>query len=141
MDQSCQEEAERLRQARFPNESDERRTAYVNGFAADIQVYQIEVKENPVTFDIDVLEWWKESPPEFSRVKDVARAYLCIPATSTSSERSFSRAGLIKTKRRTQLSSKMLTDLHFIATNIDLLKSLTRSEWISILQQPVEIVE
>ncbi|CAG8838859.1 7712_t:CDS:2, partial [Gigaspora margarita] len=43
------------------------------------------ISERPVNKDVDVLAWWK-----FSRLSNMARDYLAIPASFVASERSFS---------------------------------------------------
>jgi len=48
-----------------------------------------------------VLHWWKEKACMFPRL---ARQVLAIPVTSASSERTFGRAGLIITEKRTTIS-------------------------------------
>ncbi|XP_030386796.1 uncharacterized protein LOC115633472 isoform X2 [Scaptodrosophila lebanonensis] len=47
--------------------------------------------------------------------------YLCVPATSTESERMFSKAGLIVSEKRSSLKSK----------NVDMLIFINKNEWIS----------
>ena len=60
--------------------------------------------EEPV-LDIDdnVLEWWKKNHTLFPSISVTARQLMCIPATSTPSERLFSKAGNIITKKRASL--------------------------------------
>jgi len=59
----------------------------------------------------DILPWWKEKASMFPLLARLARMILCIPATSASSERTFSRAGLIVTEKRTRLDPKRVNDL------------------------------
>ena len=51
----------------------------------------------------NLLEWWKQNNFRFPALAKVVRLILCIPATSTSSERLFSTAGLTVTKLRSCL--------------------------------------
>jgi len=47
----------------------------------------------------------------FAQLANLARRVLAIPATSASSERTFSRAGLILTEKRTNLNPQKVNDL------------------------------
>ncbi|XP_055055329.2 uncharacterized protein [Misgurnus anguillicaudatus] len=53
--------------------------------------------------DIDVLGWWKINKPSYPKLAKLARSVLCIPASSSSSERVFSAAGRTISERRTAL--------------------------------------
>lgn len=55
------------------------------------------MKSDP--FKTDPIEFWKKQQYAFPALSRVARKYLCIPATSASSERTFSTTGLIILKR------------------------------------------
>jgi len=58
-----------------------------------------------------LLPWWKAKAVILRRLSKVARRVLAIPATSASSERTWSRAGLILTEKRTKLSPQKVSDL------------------------------
>ncbi|XP_053268172.1 tRNA (cytosine(38)-C(5))-methyltransferase isoform X1 [Pleuronectes platessa] len=65
-------------------------------------------EENP-------LQWWKNNMDKYPIMARLAKSYLCIPGTSTPSERLFSAAGNIASKKRASLSQEhvdMLTFLH-----------------------------
>ena len=62
----------------------------------------------------DLLTYWRERTQKWPKLSSVARKYLAIPASSTSSERSFSIAGLTINDRRSQLSSDVVDDLLFL---------------------------
>ena len=51
-----------------------------------------------------VAEWWEGNKSQFSLLYNLAAKYLAIPATSASSEHSFSKAGLTIGKLRTRLT-------------------------------------
>ncbi|KAI4801496.1 hypothetical protein KUCAC02_019391 [Chaenocephalus aceratus] len=64
----------------------------------------------------DPLRWWRENKGCYPVLSKLARSFLCIPATSTPSERIFSVAGNICSQKRASLSRdhvEMLTFLHF----------------------------
>ena len=54
-------------------------------------------KENPLT-------WWKKNAAHYPTLAKLAKSLLCIPATSTPSERLFSAAGNIASKKGASLS-------------------------------------
>jgi len=64
------------------------------------------------------LEWWKQNNFRFPVLAKVARLILCIPATSTSSERLLSTAGLTVTKLR---SCENVDALVFLNKNFEYL--------------------
>ena len=66
----------------------------------------------------DVLKWWfsnKETLPDLCLL---VKQFLCIPATSTPSERSFSIAGNICTKNRNRLLPENVNMLCFLRNNL-----------------------
>jgi hypothetical protein len=72
----------------------------------------------------DPLLVWKTMQNEYPKLAGFARKYLCIPATSASSERMFSSAGLTITKLRNRLTPDSASMLMFL-----------RENWASIPQQ------
>jgi len=66
------------------------------------------------------LGWWKMNERRFPTLSTLAKVYLCIPATSTPSERLFSDAGNIMTVKRTQLSNSTFEHLLFLKKNWNL---------------------
>lgn len=72
--------------------------------------------EQCIARDKSPLQWWKENAARFPTLAILAKSYLSVPATSTPSERVFSAAGNIVTKKRASLSREhvdMLTFLHY----------------------------
>jgi len=59
----------------------------------------------------DLLPWWKNRQSAFPKLARLARSLLCIPATSASSERNFSRSGLIVTDKRSSIAPQAVNDL------------------------------
>lgn len=68
--------------------------------------------------DTDPLEWWKENEERFPHVAKLARKYLCIPATSSPSERAFSASGNIVSCQRSALKPARVDQLVFLALNL-----------------------
>ena len=64
------------------------------------------------------LIWWQLNAGRFKAVSNVARRLLCMPATTTSSERVFSTAGLTVTKLRSSLKPKNVNALIFLNKNL-----------------------
>lgn len=63
------------------------------------------------------LEWWKQNEMNFPLVARLTKKYLCIPATSSSSERAFSASGNIITCKRSCLKPNTVDELVFLALN------------------------
>ena len=53
----------------------------------------------------NVLSWWQIQATKLPMIASVVKQILCVPATSTPSERPFSKAGNLITKKRAQLKS------------------------------------
>ena len=68
------------------------------------------------------LEWWAAHTDEYPLVGAIARHTLCIPASSSTSERSFSKTGHIHRQRRRSLSDDHISSLSFLTWNQDFLK-------------------
>ncbi len=68
--------------------------------------------------DSDPLLWWKENGKHFPKMSLYARKLLCVPATSVPSERIFSVAGSIVTKRRANLKPESVDMLVFLNKNL-----------------------
>ena len=79
-----------------------------------VESYKVMAKKSGLELDDDPLVWSSRIFPE---VCTVARSYLCMQATSCSSERLFSEAGYIVSKYRTSLTTDNVSFLTFLATN------------------------
>ena len=65
----------------------------------------------PLKADDDPLAWWDECRGTFPLLHDLATRILCVPASSASSERLFSKAGLTLTAKRTRLKGQRVAQL------------------------------
>ena len=72
-----------------------------------IQTEWDECKSMPKPTKVDalnnILNWWKANELKLPLLSAVARHWLCIPASSSSSERAFSSCGSIVSCKRTRL--------------------------------------
>ena len=66
----------------------------------------------------DPLQWWKVCAPKFPRIVQAAKIFLAIPATSISSERTFSAAGLTVNKLRSSLFPETVDHIVFVNKNL-----------------------
>lgn len=66
----------------------------------------------------DPLHWWKDHEEMFPNLKNVAKKYLCVPATSSPSERVFSTNGNVVTCHRASLKPEAMDRLVFLAQNL-----------------------
>jgi len=70
--------------------------------------------------DAQPLNWWKENSFQFTKLSKLAEYYLCIQASSSHSEREFSKAGNTKTLKRVALAPHKLSKLAMLRSNKDL---------------------
>ena len=68
--------------------------------------------------DVDMMSFWKENRPVLPQLFKVACRILCVPASSSASERVFSTAGRLLEKRRTNLSPDSTNSLLFLHSNL-----------------------
>ena len=66
----------------------------------------------------DPLQWWKKMQSLCPTLAQLARKYLCVPASSVPSERVFSSAGYLINKRRACLSAENVNMLLFLNKNL-----------------------
>lgn len=85
----------------------------------DKQISEIDayLKEIPINKSSNILLWWKNNSIRYPKLSKLAKKYLCIPATSTPSERVFSSAGNIITAKRNCLEAKNAEILIFLHHN------------------------
>jgi len=80
--------------------------------------------EKVVPRDTNPLQWWQMNELRFKHLSKVARSILCVPATSTASERLFSTAGLTVTNLRSCLKPENVDAFVFLNKNFQLLADL-----------------
>ena len=66
----------------------------------------------------DPLDWWKANAVSYPALSRLSKKYLCISATSSSSENLFSTAGNVVTKKRSMLKPEKVDMLVFLAKNL-----------------------
>ena len=71
------------------------------------------------SLDQKPLLWWKHYSVQFPNLSKLAQKYLCVPATSVSSERAFSTTGHIINSKRSCLLPEHTNMLVFLAHNLD----------------------
>ena len=92
-------------------------TAVERQLEAQIRMYR--AMERPAKADVPpILEWWNVNHAKIPLVANLARRYLCIPATSAPSERVFSTAGNNAMFSRYNLSTENIKRLVMIHENL-----------------------
>ena len=69
-------------------------------------------------FEEDPLAWWRSASLKYSILAKMARKYLCVCATSSPSERVFSRSGNIVSPLRATMSPHKVDMLTFLSKNL-----------------------
>ena len=72
----------------------------------------------PTVRSVCPLQWWKTNRTSYPVIAELARWLLSVPATSVASERLFSRAGDVITKKRNQLSPSCADRVLFLMENL-----------------------
>ena len=78
--------------------------------------------------DDAILEFWQDQRLTFPLLSMLARAVLCVPASSASSERNFSSAGRVLEARRNRLNPGTVDSILFLHSAA--LSDKRRKEWI-----------
>jgi hypothetical protein len=73
--------------------------------------------DGEVKHDISMLPWWKIKSANFPIMAHVARAILCILASSSMSECTFLSAGNTQTNKRNALKPDTLNALLYLRSN------------------------
>ncbi|XP_053324528.1 E3 SUMO-protein ligase ZBED1-like [Spea bombifrons] len=85
----------------------------------EVQAY---FAERPLAKERNPLNWWNTNQEKYPTLAKLAKSYLCIPGTSTPSERLFSAAGNIACKKRASLSPEHVDMLTFLHSNAKFLE-------------------
>ncbi|XP_056445916.1 E3 SUMO-protein ligase ZBED1-like isoform X2 [Gadus chalcogrammus] len=83
--------------------------------ASELQSY---LQSGNLDTEEDPLSWWREHQRLYPRLAKLAKKYLCIPATSSPSERVFSTGGNLVTCLRSSLMPEIVDRLVFLAKNL-----------------------
>ena len=71
------------------------------------------IHEPPPSVDDNILQWWRQNCNQFPAIAESAQKRLCVPATSTPSEKLFSKAGYIINLKRVALEPENASMLCF----------------------------
>ena len=83
-----------------------------------IELRRYFTEETHASREEDPLLWWREHAAQYPRMKELARKYLCSPASSVPSERLFSKAGELISVRRSNLSENKVNMILFLNKNL-----------------------
>ena len=86
------------------------------------QVYIATAQEKD---NLNILDWWKKHQKNYPCLYQAVKCTLSIPATSVPSERIFSLAGFLVTKRRARLMSDKVNKLIFLNRNREFIPEKT----------------
>lgn len=99
--------------AHFDNKVSNIKTYSTPGSLVILMVRQY-LEMQPLPRTQNPLDWWNRYKTTFPEMYDLATKYLCIPATSVPSERTFSKAGQLTCSRRNRLGSKNVDKIIFL---------------------------
>ena len=100
-----------MKKSRFGDWSEDETDVTTNPLGNEVEIDLYLKIGRPVSDDRSkLLLWWQSKSTTFKRLSKLARRVLAKPATGATSERTWSRAGLILTEKRTNLSPKKVCD-------------------------------
>jgi hypothetical protein len=70
----------------------------------------------------DQLQWWKNNQEKYKHLAAIGKQYPAIQASSSSSERIFSKANRLIDDERARLSPKIVTKILFLIALLDCFK-------------------
>ena len=62
------------------------------------------LEEDEIDVHESALDWWMKNDKKYPKVARLARKFLCVPASSSPSERAFSESGQVADQRRSSLT-------------------------------------
>lgn len=83
----------------------------------EFDTYFNNIRTPQTSCDTNPFQWWRDNKKIFPVLFELARKYLCIPATSVPSERLFSDAGNQICEERNRLKASTVTELLFLKRN------------------------
>jgi hypothetical protein len=83
---------------------------------------RVEVRLEGERFDL--LGWWDRHQASFPVLYSLALDYLCVPASSASIERQFSKAKLLQSDRRQSMTKERLAGMVLLREHLDLVDPL-----------------
>jgi hypothetical protein len=84
------------------------------------------LKEDKIPFNQCPFNWWLNKKNKYPVLTKMARIFLAIPATSTSSERLFSDARNLLTSKRSRIDSELFKRMMFLKRNATKVASIHR---------------
>jgi len=75
------------------------------------------IKEDKIPFEQCPFNWWLNKKNKYPVLAKMAKIFLTIPVTSTSSERLFSDAGNLLTSKRSRIDSELFKRMMFLKRN------------------------
>ena len=71
---------------------------------------------------VNPLIWWRDNEKYFPRLSQLARKYLCVPATSVPSKRAFSVAGHVVNEKRSSLLPENVNVFSWLLSEVNLME-------------------
>jgi DNA primase len=103
----------------YPGDDSNSEDAQIN---EEIHKYLLTVIPEDAVEDFDVLKYWRDNQKSLPLLSHLPKKYLCIPVTSTTSERAFSHAGVLINAKRSSLGHNVVEKTLFIHDNYSLVK-------------------
>lgn len=85
--------------------------------ALDREMQTYEVMEDART-EKEIMAWWAANKSALPILASLARSVLCVPASSSKSERIFSKSGLYVTPKRHSLDPDCVSDMVIVSMNL-----------------------